>query len=320
MGQLRPWTGGWLVVCLLALLASCRDAAAPWPQPPAAALALELDCKAGSVALLEPFTLHLDLYRRADLDVEFAPEAPAADFLSEVSRAPEVPFGSGFWQRITMVLRPVRGPGELELPGFTARAKDGSIAASTPAQVLTVTTSLAAAGPEIEAPSTPLPAPLPWGAFLLAAVALVVVVLALRWLWPARRVAAQPHAVALPCHVKAQRAFLRLRSLPRTTPAEIAAYYIELSQVLRVYLEERFGLRAPERTTEEFLRDLEGGDQLAREHRAELQQFLGCCDLVKFAAQVPGEVEQASVLAIAERFVAATRPDREPEVRPGGGP
>lgn len=316
MAWLRRWSG---CLLLLWLLMGCHEAKAPWPTPPAGALVLELAAATRPLALLEPFTVQLDLYRRADLEVEFAPQVPAADFLSEVSRAAEVPFGSGFWQRTTLVLRPLRGPGELELPGFTARAKDGSIAASTPARTIAVTSILADAGPEIEAPSTPLSAPLQPGWWLLAVAALVLVVLGLRWWWPARRAAAQPLAVALPCHIKAQRALLRLRGLSRTTPAEISAFYVELSQVLRVYLEERFGLRAPERTTEEFLRDLETGDQLAREHRSELQQFLGCCDLVKFAAQVPGEAEQQAVLAIAERFVEATRPDREVPAGSGGG-
>jgi len=322
MNRWRALPGVLTALCSLVavcLLAGCRDARAPWPQPPAGALVLELLCEPRPLSLLEPWTVHLDLYRRADLEVEFAPQVPTEDFLSEVSKAPEVPFGGGFWQRTTVVLRPIRGPGELELPGFTARAQDGSIAASTPAKTLTVVSTLADAGPEIEAPSAPLQAPLRLGWWLLGAVVLVGLLAGLCWLWPARRAATQPMAVALPCHVKAQRAFLRLRSLPRTTPAEIGFYYVELSQVLRVYLEERFGLRAPERTTEEFLRDLEGGDQLAREHRAELQQFLGCCDLVKFAAQVPSEAEQANVLAIAESFVEATRPDRERAPGAGGG-
>ena len=37
---------------------------------------------------------------------------------------------------------------------------------------------------------------------------------------------------------------------------EPRAFAIAVSDAVRVYLEERFQLRAPERTTEEFLRDL----------------------------------------------------------------
>ena len=87
---------------------------------------------------------------------------------------------------------------------------------------------------------------------------------------------------------------------------------MQVSDVLRVYLEERFGLRAPERTTEEFLRDLEGGEALARGHRAELERFLSQCDLVKFAAARPTEHDHLATFALAEAFVATTAGDREP--------
>ena len=82
------------------------------------------------------------------------------------------------------------------------------------------------------------------------------------------------------------------------------------SDLLRTYLEERFALRAPERTTEEFLRELEGGEALAKSHRAELERFLLQCDLVKFAAFQPGEADHLTTWALAEAFVEATRGDR----------
>jgi len=103
---------------------------------------------------------------------------------------------------------------------------------------------------------------------------------------------------------------MRLRGSPRTTAAQVDAFYVDVSSVLRVYLEERFGLRAPELTTEEFLLGLESGDQLARGHRAELERFLTQCDLVKFAAVVPGENEHLATFALAEAFVESTRADR----------
>ena len=114
----------------------------------------------------------------------------------------------------------------------------------------------------------------------------------------------------MPPHVNALRALQRLRGAPRTTSAQVDAFYVEVSSVLRVYLEERFGLRAPELTTEEFLLGLESGDQLARGHRAELERFLMQCDLVKFAAVVPGENEHLATFALAEAFVESTRADR----------
>ena len=116
--------------------------------------------------------------------------------------------------------------------------------------------------------------------------------------------------MAVPPHVKAMRALQRLKNEARTTKQQIEAFYVEVSQVLRVYLEERFGLHAPERTTEEFLRELEGGEELAKSHRRELERFLSQCDLVKFAAFVPEERDHLTTWDMAAAFVEATRSDR----------
>lgn len=298
-----------VAVGMLVLLAACGGPGAPWTESPAA-MDLKIAVAPDHATLLQPITVQLDLYRRADLPVEFAPAVDPKDFLAETQVGAEVPFGGGFWQRTTLVLRPVRGPGELVLPSFAARAKDGTVAATTPEQKIVVASALADQGAAIEAPSALLEPPSRlWWWWLGSCVA--VALLAAFWLLRPKRAARQaPSEVAVPAHVKAQRALARLRTAPRTTAAQIEAFYVEVSTVLRVYLEERFQLRAPERTTEEFLRDLEGGDQLARDHRRELERFLSQCDLVKFAAHVPSEPDHLATFQLAEAFVESTRPDR----------
>jgi hypothetical protein len=298
-------------IAACALGAGCGGAAGPWTEPPAAKLDLELAVSATKVGLLEPITVHLDLFRMADVEVDFAPKVDAADFLAEVTTQPERQLHGGRWQRTTLVLRPVRGPAELVLPPFVAKAKDGSTA-STPEQRIVVESVLAGHGAAIEAPGEPFPSPSRFWWWVVGGTMAGLLVGVLQVLWRARRPRAQPDEVGLPPHVKALRALARLAGAPRTTEAQVEAFYVEVSAVLRVYLEERFGLRAPERTTEEFLRELEGGDQLAREHRAELERFLSQCDLVKFAAVVPDERQHLATHALAEAFVSATRPDRVP--------
>ena len=306
------------VASLLPLLAAaCGGPVPPWPTPPSDPLDLEIRVSATDVHLLEPVRVELDLYRRDGLEVEFAPQVDAADFLFEKTTEPAVAYGAGTWQHTQLVLRPVRGPADLVLPSFVAQAKDGSVAASTPEQTIRVASLLADQGAAIEAPGAPFPPPsrLAWwiaggvGALLLLALGC----LALR---RRGRTVVPREATALPPHVKAQRALARLRTAPRTTAAEIEAFYVQVSAVLRVYLEERFGLRAPERTTEEFLRDLEAGDTLAREHRRELERFLSQCDLVKFAGARPTEHDHLATFALAEAFVATTAGDRASEEVP----
>lgn len=295
---------------LVLLLAACGGPPLPWQTPPKDALDLRIAVSSQQVHLLEPVVVQLDLYRPRNLEVEFAPQVDKADFLVEKTVLPELPLGDGTWQHTTLVLRPVRGPADLVLPSFVAKAKDGT-AASTPEQTITVLSSLTGQGAAIEAPGAPFPPPsrLPWW---IAGIAGFALLLALGFVALRRHRRSLPlrPPVLLPPHVKAQRAFARLRTAGRTTPAQVEAFYVEVSAVLRSYLEERFGLRAPERTTQEFLRDLEGGDQLAREHRAELERFLLQCDLVKFAAAAPGEPEHLATFALAEAFVERTASDR----------
>ena len=68
-----------------------------------------------------------------------------------------------------------------------------------------------------------------------------------------------------------------------------------VSDTARTYLEERFEFRAPERTTEEFLRELGGTDLLTGEQKESLGGFLESCDLVKFAKYEPRETGIARV-------------------------
>ncbi|MCA8964193.1 MAG: hypothetical protein KDC48_04890 [Planctomycetes bacterium] len=297
--------------CLLVALAACGGPAAPWPEPPPVALDLKIEVSATEVPLLAPITVQLDLYHRADLPVEFAPDVAPEDFQCERRVGEAVPFGPGIWQRTTLSLRPLRGPGELVLPPFVAKAKDGTVAASTPERTITVTSVLGEHGAELEAPAGPLAPPTARWPWFAGGAALLLATTGLWWFVRGRPRTA-PSAIALSPHAKALRALARLRAAPRTTPAQVEAFYVEVSDVLRQYLEDRFGLCAPERTTEEFLRDLEGGDRLAREHRRELERFLSQCDLVKFAAHQPTENDHLATFLLAETFVERTRTDRIP--------
>ncbi|ACY13160.1 hypothetical protein [Haliangium ochraceum] len=107
---------------------------------------------------------------------------------------------------------------------------------------------------------------------------------------------------------------LEQRGLPQQgdDDAEIDAWYVELSSIVRRYLEDRYGLRAPELTTEEFLREAQRSGLLSSTHRARLSDFLSRCDRVKFARYKPGEEETREVLASARSFLDDTRLSTEP--------
>jgi hypothetical protein len=98
---------------------------------------------------------------------------------------------------------------------------------------------------------------------------------------------------------------LEARGLPGAQEAD--AWYVELSSIVRHYLEDRYAVRAPELTTEEFLREARRSRELTKPHQELLGAFLEQCDRVKFAAYRPDESESSGVLASARRFLSETR-------------
>ena len=85
-------------------------------------------------------------------------------------------------------------------------------------------------------------------------------------------------------------------------------FFVRLSSIVRTYVEARFSIRAPERTTEEFIRDAVKSPDLTPTHRRRLADFLETSDLVKFACHRPGTPELLTALDSAETFVRETIP------------
>ncbi len=79
-----------------------------------------------------------------------------------------------------------------------------------------------------------------------------------------------------------------------------------VSEITRAYLEERFGLKAPDQTTEEFLVDLSKNAELDERHKESLAGFLTGCDLVKFAKFEPARTDLEALHAAALDLVMQT--------------
>ncbi|MEY3162366.1 MAG: hypothetical protein RIT25_2360 [Planctomycetota bacterium] len=307
-----------LVAC--AVFAGCGEQAAPWPEPPVGAqLGVVARASATEVALLEPFTVEVDVWRRDGIEVEFSPAVPKGTEGTVAMGATE-PAGPGAWQRTVLELRATALPGELVVPPFEAKQRDGeAVAASEPIRI-TIRSVLEGHDAAIEPPASLLDAPASaWPWFLAAGLLAAGGFVAARLLRPAPP-APPPPATPLPPHVLALREIEKVRGMPRASPAQVDAFYVALSRVLRVYVEGRFGLHAPERTTEEFLAEAERHGGIPVEQRAALRRFLQACDLVKFAGAVPDEAEHLDALLVATAFVNATIPVEVPAapVQAGG--
>ncbi len=153
------------------------------------------------------------------------------------------------------------------------------------------------------APPIDIPSGLAWLWWTLCALAVVIAAM-LVWRWWRKRATPAPVIPAVPAHVRAKQKLQEALALI----AQPKPFVIEVSDTTRCYLEERFQFHAPERTTEEFLHELQRTELLTREQKESLSQFLASCDLVKFAKYEPGETELRDLHSSALRLVEETEP------------
>src|SRR5262249_11998711 len=80
-------------------------------------------------------------------------------------------------------------------------------------------------------------------------------------------------------------------------------FYLRLTGIVRHFIEDTTGIRAPEQTTEEFLRDMRSREAFAPERSVRLAEFLEAADMVKYAAQQPqvGQIDES--ISRAREFV-----------------
>ena len=84
----------------------------------------------------------------------------------------------------------------------------------------------------------------------------------------------------------------------------VKEFYLRLTGIVRVFIEGKTGLRAPEQTTEEFLKDMRASSHFSGPQASQLQEFLTAADLVKYAGQTPDETSILQSLERAREFIA----------------
>lgn len=87
----------------------------------------------------------------------------------------------------------------------------------------------------------------------------------------------------------------------------VQVFFVELSDIVRHYLEDRFNLHAPELTTEEFLDVAAASPDLSSEQKNFLKGFLRSADQVKFARYVPDALTMDKALSAAASFLEQTK-------------
>ncbi len=209
--------------------------------------------------------------------------------------------------------------GELEIPSLTVGvASPGGVSelVTDPFGIAVVSVGLDE-GQDIRDIRGPLSIPrsmLVIGLWLLA----LVLAAGAGW-WLARRARQRPtgegpvtQAPPRPAHEIAYEELEWLESSGLLGQGRIKEYHIEVSDIIRRYLEGRYAIRAPEMTSREVLEQLADTD-VAWDVHDRFTAFLEHCDLVKFAKHRPSPTACALIVPDARALVDATLPPPEPE-------
>jgi len=119
---------------------------------------------------------------------------------------------------------------------------------------------------------------------------------------------------AEPPHLVALRELNKIREEKLWNTENHKYYYTRLVDTLRIYLEGRFGINAPEQTTSEILSEVNRVDYAFNGLKDQLQDLLFIADLVKFAKHTPLVAENEINLNFAIDFVNKTKLEEEVKV------
>jgi hypothetical protein len=111
----------------------------------------------------------------------------------------------------------------------------------------------------------------------------------------------------LPAHEIALNALEQLRLKRLIENNRIKEYYSEISEILRIYLDDRFSIIAIEMTTQEILSQIRDCEFINKESFSLLKEVLEYSDLVKFAKYTPTSHLSEKCMQDAIEFVNNTK-------------
>jgi len=111
----------------------------------------------------------------------------------------------------------------------------------------------------------------------------------------------------LPPH---KRAFLELKKIKKKRlyqQNKTKQYYTEITDVLRIYLEDRYSIHTLEKTTAEIITDIKNNVDLEKNKIVDLNSMMHEADLVKFAKKIPLENDNEYFWKNAYNFIDETK-------------
>lgn len=118
----------------------------------------------------------------------------------------------------------------------------------------------------------------------------------------------KPEAPKIPPYVVALQELERIREEKIWQKGQEKQFYTQLTEVLRTYIEEQFGVAALESTTDELISMMKRSKTVDDRLLKLLKDILEQADLVKFAKYIPLSEENDTSLSQSLRFVQETKP------------
>ncbi len=150
-----------------------------------------------------------------------------------------------------------------------------------------------------------------YGSYIIIAILIILLVIILLWYFKKRKkTPEEPKKVIVPkeaAHIIALRDLEKLKAQKLWQNDRVKEYYIELSNILRTYIENRFKIPAMEQTSAEILGSFQNARHLDESQTSMLRHVLNTADMVKFAKAKPLANENDLSLKNAFALVEATQ-------------
>lgn len=143
---------------------------------------------------------------------------------------------------------------------------------------------------------------------IVAAVLLIIVVFVIWFQRKPKKVIEEPKIPVRPAHEIALERLNILEGKNLWQSGKTKAFYSELTDILREYIEERFQIPAMEQTSDEIIRSMKHNPSFSSALIEKTHQVLFLADLVKFAKENPVGSENDQNLALVRTFITDTIP------------
>jgi len=237
---------------------------------------------------------HIDVVKQSNIDTSYSPDKQRFELTKTIVITS---FDSGYYA----------------IPPFDFYSNNDTLhALTTSALLLQVQTLAVDTTKAFRDIKPPLKAPFTWQEavpYVIGGLAIIALIAAAVYFLRKRKKVVNLQVkpkIVVPPHIEALELLQQLRDEKLWQNGLEKEYHVRVSDIIRNYIERRFGLTALEQTTDEIMRHTRSIDLIDENLRFKLKQILSLSDMVKFAKELPLPNENEQSMENAILFVNST--------------